>query len=303
MQTRPFYSWFLFALLVGPAASQEEGANELGESALAILERRCATCHAPDSSEPKATRAWMDALDVQAAIEDQILEPGDVEGSYLWELIAEDEMPPKDAESGALTAEERETLRAWIAAGVPTPGATAPPGDGIDAGDGDGIQDDSDDVGTGAQDPEVAGESFDWHELGRLHPVTVHLPVGLLLGAVLAEILVGLRARGLRGAARFCAWAGLFAAGLSAWLGWELAERVTKDADLLRTHRWLGVATTGVALLLVVSLELRARERGSALLHFLLVSATAVVVGLTGHWGGMLSWGADYLDFLTVLWR
>lgn len=266
-----------------------------------VLEKRCVPCHNPEAEDRKAVKSWADALDVPTMIEEFIIEPDAAAQSYLLELVDDGEMPPPDSDVGAVTGTERAALLAWIEAGAPSltvpvvriqevPPAGDPPAETAAPADA---------PPTPAADEDEPPRAFAWTDLGVLHPALVHFPVGLLLAAVLAELLVACGARGLRTASRFCAWLG-FLGGLAAGAaGWLLAEE-TVDR-LLEVHRWLGVATVGSALLLALSLEGRARGGGSRPLHVTLVVATAVLVALTAHRGGAMTWGTDLYSDLTFL--
>jgi len=134
-----------------------------------------------------------------------------------------------------------------------------------------------------------------WTFFGRFHPATVHFPIAMLSVAALMEFLQIVRRKpGLSPATLSLTAIGFAAAALSTLMGWALASG-TPPKDVLETHRWAGVATTVVsagALALVV----RARgsrgwivqaARGSLFLAMVLVS-------LTGHWGGQMSFGPTW---------
>ena len=121
--------------------------------------------------------------------------------------------------------------------------------------------------------------------LGRLHPLVVHLPIGILLLAAALEFWPG----GVPLHARRIAW-GLGAVGAiaAAAVGWILAESGGYGEEVF-AHRWLGV---GVAVLGAVGFALSA---AGGLPAKLAAVATAVVLSLAGHAGGNLTHGEDYL--------
>jgi len=296
--------WILVAL--GAPAGTRLPRVDLAAEAAAVLRARCFPCHGPDSTERKAVRAWRNALDVAGTIEEGLLEPGDPDNSELWELVVEGDMPPDDSESGPLTEDERALLRRWIEAGAPAaeagagearPAAQDGPPDGAGE-EPDAVPDAGPDEAEEAE-AKGAGAAFAWTELGVLHPLLVHFPIALLLAAVGSEILVGLGAKKLRATSRFCAFLGLLGSVAAGAAGWLLAE-TQRAQDVVETHRWLAVATGACALLFVLSLEAQSRGRGSRFLHVLFVVATALLVTLTGHWGGMTSYGEGYLDELAA---
>ena len=295
----------ILAALGAPATARAPQAD-LGQEAAEVLRARCFPCHSPDSGKRKAVRAWSNALDVAATIEEGLLEPGDPEGSELWLLVVEGDMPPDDAESGPLSEDERALLFRWIESGAPaspappaaetgeeSAGTQDTPGGGADGEPGADPAQETED----APAERASGGAFAWTDLGVLHPLLVHFPIALLLAAVLSEILVGLGARRLRATSRFCAFLGLLGGVAAGASGWLLAE-TERAQEVIETHRWLGVATGACAVLLVLSLESQSRGRGSRFLHVLFLLATAVLVTLTGHWGAMTSYGEGYLDEL-----
>lgn len=139
--------------------------------------------------------------------------------------------------------------------------------------------------------------------LGRFHPVAVHLPIGLLLAAALAEALFAwTRAEWLAGAARFSVLLGAAAAVGAASLGWLNAMSANYDGELaqvLEYHRWLGTGTAVLAVVVAVLSEMHRRRRAPAwrIAYQLMLLFAAVAVGLTGHFGGTLVYGVDFLKW------
>ena len=139
--------------------------------------------------------------------------------------------------------------------------------------------------------------------LGRFHPVAVHLPIGLLLAAALAEgLFVWTHAQWLSGAARFSVLLGAAGAVGAASLGWLNAMSANYDGDLARVleyHRWLGTGTAALAGVAAVLGEVQ-RRRPVWLWRIgyrVALLFAAVAVGITGHFGGMLVYGVDYFKW------
>jgi uncharacterized membrane protein/YHS domain-containing protein len=139
--------------------------------------------------------------------------------------------------------------------------------------------------------------------LGRFHPVAVHLPIGLLLAAALAEALFAwTHAEWLSGAARFSVLLGAAAGGGAASLGWLNAMSATYDGDLaqvLEYHRWLGTGTAALAVVVALLSEMHRRWPAPVwrLAYRLALLLAAAAVGLTGHLGGTLVYGVDYFQW------
>jgi len=132
--------------------------------------------------------------------------------------------------------------------------------------------------------------------LGHFHPVWVHLPIGIFLLLALLEASTLLsRARGLRGLPAVPAAlrtlilsAGAAAAAVAALLGWLLARGGEYDPALLHRHQLLGFGAAAGALLLLALHRWRA-------LYLPALAAYLVLLTVTGHAGGTITHGGDYL--------
>lgn len=128
--------------------------------------------------------------------------------------------------------------------------------------------------------------------VGHFHPLLVHLPLGILLFALMLEGLARRERFGALAPAALPVWViGALAAVLSCLTGWMQADNGDYAADLLDRHRWAGVA---VAVLALATCALKARRyfRGVMIASVVLLPA----VLLSGHWGITLTHGADYLQ-------
>ena len=205
-------------------------------------------------------------------------------------------MPPPRSPGGQLTQEELDTVGQWIAAGAPTdlsqdrldqlsqgsPGKTSSNANsgaiaaGHDAGDDDRLQ--------------------RW--LGRLHPAAVHLPIGLLLAAALAELAYMVTGRQLFDmACRYCVVVGAMGAVPAAILGWMAGEFQSGVGSTLTIHRATGIAVVVLSLIAAVlsrSPVGQPPSPGRQAMRWL-VFVNAIMVSVAGHWGGLLVHGPDYL--------
>ncbi|MBZ4189128.1 c-type cytochrome domain-containing protein [Niabella beijingensis] len=126
--------------------------------------------------------------------------------------------------------------------------------------------------------------------IGRFHPVLVHLPIGVLLAACLLQ-LFSKRFPLLKPAVPVLLFWGAVAAVASCVTGYLLSLSGDYDAALVTQHQWLGIATAVVSLLyyLLNRLSLNARYAN-------LSSITVIaLITVTGHLGGSLTHGSDYL--------
>jgi uncharacterized membrane protein len=130
---------------------------------------------------------------------------------------------------------------------------------------------------------------------GRLHVMLVHFPVALLLAAAALTFWPS-RREGQQVAAGWCLGLGLLGALAAASSGWVLAmlESPGGAADQTLTwHRAAGLLATGAALLAWLATRVRALDRPLLRRGSLLLAAA--LVGLTGHLGGSMVYGKDWL--------
>ena len=125
--------------------------------------------------------------------------------------------------------------------------------------------------------------------LGRWHPLVLHFPIVLLLVA----IFLGLTAKAIP-------WLLLYTATISALLtavlGFFLGMETPVKGDLLFWHQWLGGATALLAALWYALYSVGTKS-------FIYTKAIPVVliglVGFTGHYGGMVTHGEEFLALPT----
>jgi YHS domain-containing protein/uncharacterized membrane protein len=138
---------------------------------------------------------------------------------------------------------------------------------------------------------------------GQFHPMTVHFPIALLVSAAFARFLM--LAGFIKSAdpvVRFCVWLGGASAILAATLGWFNAGwpgDVEVFGDVMFNHRWLGIATALFSLTLIVLIEIESRKPSTKITRLTTIAllAGAGLVGVTGHFGGILVFGPDYLPW------
>jgi uncharacterized membrane protein len=131
----------------------------------------------------------------------------------------------------------------------------------------------------------------------KFHPVLVHFPIALVLGAAVAELVVIVTARATwRTVAVANIRAGAAMGVVAAITGWLFASSPSVDASTsLEWHRWLGMGgaagAIGAALL---SSRLHVPSHRSAFVYRLTLFVTALLVAIAGHLGGTLVWGARF---------
>ena len=135
--------------------------------------------------------------------------------------------------------------------------------------------------------------------IGKLHQPATHLPIGLLIGAAIAEIgMIFTRKEWFRHAAGFCLALGTLGALGAATLGWFNGGVALWDSDWVQaTHRWLGTGTAALSLVtLVFYLQMSRAKSGSPPAFWYRASLffTTSLVGAAGFFGGALVYGISH---------
>jgi uncharacterized membrane protein len=134
--------------------------------------------------------------------------------------------------------------------------------------------------------------------VGRLHPLLIHFPIALVIAAALAEGAALVTADdGWRTVAVGNVRAGAVFALLATIAGWRLA--VAPDIEvspLLEWHRWLGTVAAGAALAAALATGgIRRRSAVGVPIYRIALFTAGTLVAVTGHFGGLLVWGANFL--------
>lgn len=132
---------------------------------------------------------------------------------------------------------------------------------------------------------------------GRFHPLLVHLPIGFLLLAVIIEITERYSlTKGLKIAVPFILLLGTLSGVAACILGLMLATGGDYNEDTLSYHKWAGITTTVVAGLAYafsknwINVKVFKGKGYEIALGFIFLG-----LAFTGHLGGNLTHGADYL--------
>ena len=127
--------------------------------------------------------------------------------------------------------------------------------------------------------------------IGPFHVVLVHLPIGMLLLAVLMQWLSGKEKYAtLQTAVPIAYLAGSMGAILSCITGWLLATGGEYDEVTLDLHRWMGIS---VAVVSAGGYYFSIRKKTSYLKW--LARILFVLILITGHLGGTLTQGEGFL--------
>ena len=130
--------------------------------------------------------------------------------------------------------------------------------------------------------------------IGRFHPVWVHLPIGFLIIAVLFKGNAVLAKKSvLDEAISFALLLGAISAFIAAVLGFLLSQSGGYEGKLLDIHLvagWMTVLLGGIAWWVNKN-----EERLSKTLNYSVLGLLILALTITGHFGGSLTHGEDYL--------
>ena len=128
--------------------------------------------------------------------------------------------------------------------------------------------------------------------LGRLHPLIVHLPIGFLIMAIILEVLsrkeiISGQEKSIVYILFFGTLSGLF----SIIFGWLLANVNSYDDQILFFHRWLGIITTVLS-----AIAWWSKDNLKVKIYNFTLAGLGISLLVTGHLGGTLTHGPDYLS-------
>jgi uncharacterized membrane protein len=129
--------------------------------------------------------------------------------------------------------------------------------------------------------------------IGHLHPVLVHLPIGILLLACL--FLWQSRKdkyENLQRPINITLFWGMVSAVASCLTGWILSQNGDYEETLVEWHRWMGIS---VAIVSIATYFFR-KKKSLRKWQWMLASLLLFLIFVTGHLGGSLTHGTDYLS-------
>jgi len=127
---------------------------------------------------------------------------------------------------------------------------------------------------------------------GHFHVVLVHLPIGILLLACVFQWLEGKsNFSSLNVATNIAFLVGMICAIFSAITGYLLSQSGDYDEGLVTTHQWFGISVAGISIVMYYLRKKHSSLKIQTAFSFLLF----VLIIITGHLGGSLTHGSDYL--------
>lgn len=134
--------------------------------------------------------------------------------------------------------------------------------------------------------------------VGRLHPLIVHLPIGILLMAAGLHLLSAIqKTKTYESAAHASLLIGSLFSVIACITGYVIADN-SYDSELISSHRNFGLITAFTALLILwinnskkPSIKKKFRRKFNSMLYAVLIP----LIFVTGHFGGSLTHGTDFL--------
>jgi len=134
--------------------------------------------------------------------------------------------------------------------------------------------------------------------LGRFHPLFVHLPIGFLTFAFLLELFSRWKKdAALTSAIPLALFVSAVSALIASILGYMLSLSGDYEESMVDTHFWFGVATTIIAFLawLIRIDKIKISKFNKLKTNISALTLLVILVSVTGHYGGNLTHGSDYL--------
>ncbi len=126
---------------------------------------------------------------------------------------------------------------------------------------------------------------FQTELIGHLHPLIVHLPIGILIFAFVMMFLQQFRKVEMNVAINLALLLGAISATIACVAGWILAQSGDYETDAIFKHQWTGIGTSILGFLAYFLKKYR----------WILATATIILLTIAGHFGGNLTHGEDYL--------
>ncbi len=280
-----------------------------GSDVRAVFSARCVTCHGAGLAKPKGGFGFVTDLARVAKDPEKVI-PGNLAHSNLWLLVQSGNMPPNGSPTGPLSVVQKDMVKTWIEAGCPPPAPLQPLDPRTEEASAPNPVPAQEDAPTPTSGAGPSALSRTVSFAGNFHLLVLHFPIALIVLAALGEALgwwLGRRpapAGPIMGAVTQLGVGTLIVAATVAAvptvvLGWLHAYggSGSSQPDNLFWHSWLG---TGSLVMLGATAWLcwgDAVGRTRRLVTRLAIFGSAAVVGLVGHFGGMMVHGRAFLNW------
>jgi uncharacterized membrane protein len=134
--------------------------------------------------------------------------------------------------------------------------------------------------------------------IGKFHPVIVHLPIGIFVLAILFEFMaLTERFKKIESNISFILTVGIGFSILSLVTGLLLSQDGSNNKTDVDLHKWIAIATTFLFIFYQVWRNQLVQKTYAQVLALIILS-TGIV--LTGHFGGSLTHGKDFISFSNI---
>ena len=130
--------------------------------------------------------------------------------------------------------------------------------------------------------------------IGHLHPALVHLPIGILLIALFLVWLSGKKQYNISPSViSIVLLIGAISAAASCITGYILSLSDDYDSSQVSWHMWMGIAVAFSSFLLYIKFVNRQLDN----IYKILSVALLILIFVTGHLGGQITHGTNFLSF------
>ena len=135
---------------------------------------------------------------------------------------------------------------------------------------------------------------------GRFHPVLVHLPIGFVIIGLFLEVygFYKKEAAAFNLPIKIVLILSVLSGIAASSTGWMLSESNPYPPGTLTTHRWLAISV----IILSFGWLLVKLKTDQPRINLAAAALVALIVSLTGHFGGVLTHGEDYLVEYSPEW-
>lgn len=133
--------------------------------------------------------------------------------------------------------------------------------------------------------------------IGHLHPALVHLPIGILLIALLLIWLSRKKQYNISPAIiNLVLLIGAISAVLACLTGYLLSLSDDYDTSLVSWHMWMGISVAFASFLLYIKIV----NRQMGLTYKIISVALLILIFITGHLGGQITYGSNFISFSLI---
>ena len=129
--------------------------------------------------------------------------------------------------------------------------------------------------------------------LGSLHPLIVHLPIGIVLLTIAIDVFMRNKNNSVHRVITMGWFFSFFSGLLAALFGWFLGDNGYYFESQINIHRWSGVAFVGLCF--IIWLLRYINFRFSKSFNRSVNLTTILLLTITGHFGGEMTHGQNYL--------